>query len=103
MARVRDRLAQRIREVITLSAYAPSWVSELVTDYVLKAQDIDNLAREIDNLQPITGEGDPNIIVINDVTGIEANRSMIYFNTATNPPEQWFNPTFGSRSGWVRL
>lgn len=97
MANVRDSLLQRITQSEALQALAPNWAQALITDYILKSEDINLIASSVDSITPQSGSGNPNTLQI------RANASKIFYNTSTNPPEQWFNNTIGATSGWVQL
>lgn len=93
----------------TIDTYAdcraehPSWPDNAIEDYMALKADIDsliefsnNLESSIDNgdFSPQFGTGSPNGVVT-------ANYSLKYIDTSA--PTEYYNPTFGSDTGWVAL
>jgi len=74
----------------------PSWSENSVEDYMEIKADILNFINLINNgaLSPQFGTGSPEGVVT-------SNYSLKYIDTAI--PTEYYNPTFGSDTGWVAL
>lgn len=95
MGKVRDAVDKllRITTAGAMRAADPSASTELVTDYVQKAQIFQNLGDAIDDTATLTGSGDPN------AGAVAANSSLLYIDTATD--DLWINKVVGATSGWI--
>lgn len=74
------------------------WSDDLVNDYLTNFQNFVTLSEGADDLEPLTGEGNP------ETDAITANKShvfyRIYLTGNIRVTEIWYNAEVGATTGW---
>lgn len=75
------------------------WSDNLVNDYLTIFSNLVTVSTATDDLEPLTGNGDPN------EDSIISNGSHVFYRIYTTGDikvvETWFNPDVGESSGWI--
>lgn len=94
---------QTIESYSDCKASHSRWNDNAIEDYQALKEDIQSLIEFSNNLEQSIGNGDfsPQFGTGNPNGVVTANYSLKYIDTSV--PTEYYNPTFGSDTGWVAL